>query len=80
MPKLACLWRKVSVDNVDIYLPWNTLIVVPRRQIIFGEVEGAGEAIAPRSVEEMAEDGGGNQDGGDVDGDGMASSGNTDSM
>ena len=34
----------------------------------------------PRSVEETAEDGGGNQDGGDVDGDGMASSGNTDSM
>ena len=36
--------------------------------------------IAPRSIEEMAEDGDDNRDGGDVDRDGMASSGNADSM
>ena len=29
-PEPARLWRKVSVDNVDIYLPWNTPIVVLR--------------------------------------------------
>ena len=79
-PEPAHLWRKVSVNNVDVYLPWNMPIVVPRRWIIFREVEGAGETIAPRSVEEMAEDGDGNRDGGDMDGDGTASSSNADLM
>ena len=40
-------WRRVSVKDVDIYLPWNVPIVVLRQQIVFRELEGRDEAIAP---------------------------------
>ena len=65
-------WRRVSVEDVDIYLPWNTPIVVPRRRIVFGEAESGDEAIAPRFEGEGAGKGNGdrNGDGGDDGGDG----------
>jgi len=50
MPKVARRWRRVSVDNGDVYVPWNTLIAIPSRKIVFGRVESGDEAIAP-SVE-----------------------------
>ena len=89
MLKRSTQWRKVSRGDVDVYVPWDAPVEVPSRTFVFGRLEKAGEAIGP-SVEsgdeaiapniEMAEDGNGNRSGDGDDRDGMASSGNVDSM
>ena len=41
-------WRRVSIEDVDVYLPWNVPIMVPRRWIVFGEAESQVEVIVPK--------------------------------
>ncbi|KIM55812.1 hypothetical protein SCLCIDRAFT_30073 [Scleroderma citrinum Foug A] len=72
MPKPADQWRKVSAEEINVYVPWDVPVEALGQTFEFGQVEGGDEAIAPRNVEETAEDGNGNQngDGGDDGGDG----------
>jgi len=67
-PRPTSHWRKVSVDDGDVYVPLNAPIVVPSRKIVFGRVESGDEAIAPSVEGERAGegDGGGYGDDGDV--------------
>ena len=58
-------WRRVSVEDVDIYVPWNAPVEASGRTFEFRELEGGDKAIVLRNIEEMAEDGDGNQNGGD---------------
>ncbi|KIM55295.1 hypothetical protein SCLCIDRAFT_30456 [Scleroderma citrinum Foug A] len=63
-PKGPKRWRKVSIDNVDVYVLWNAPIEAlgtANRTFEFGEVEsGRIEAIAPNVEGERAGDGDGN--------------------
>ena len=81
-PEIVNRWRKVSVDDGNVYVPWNAPIEVletANRRIVFGRVESGGEAIAPSVEGERAGDGDGDGNGGDGDGDGTTSSGNANS-
>ena len=60
-------WRKVNVNNGDVYVPWNVPVEAPGRMFEFRLVESAGEAIAPSVEGERACDGNGNGSGGDGD-------------
>ena len=62
MPEPTYRWRKVSAGDGDIYVPWNMPVEVPSRTFVFGQVEGADEAIAPSFECEGAGDGDGDQD------------------
>ena len=82
MSKPTRRWKRVSIEGVDVYLPWDAPVEVLSRTFAFGQVKGADEAIAPIAEGETAEgagNGGGDRDGYDGDGDGMASSSNADS-
>ena len=81
--KRARLWRKVSVDNGDVYVPWNVPVEALSRTFAFGEAESGDEVIAPDIEGKTAEgnsDGDGDQYGDDGDGDGITSSGSVDSI
>jgi len=79
-PKPAGQWRKISIDDGDVYVPLNALIVVPSRRIVFGRAESRDEAIAPIVEGERAGDGDGSGYGDDGDVDGTTSGGSIDSM
>ena len=79
MPKVARRWRRVSVDNGDMYIPWNVPIAIPSRKIVFGRVESGDEAIAPSVKGERAGEGDGSGYGDDSDVGDMTSGGNVDS-
>jgi len=82
-PRPTSHWRKVSVDDGDVYVPFNAPIAIPTRRIVFGRPESGDEAIAPSVEGERAGDGDGDGDGddGDVgDVDGTTSGGDADSM
>jgi len=79
-PELPGRWRKVSIGGGDVYVPLNTPIAVPTRQIVFGRVESGVEAIAPIAESERAGDGDGDRNGGDGDGDDAESGGNVNSQ
>ena len=82
-------WRKVSVEDTDVYLPWDVPVEVPSRTFAFGQVEDADQAIAPNlerageaiapNVGETAHNGNGDGDGDDGDMDGATSSGDVNS-
>ena len=77
-PEPTYQWRKISVGNVDVYVPWNMPVEAlgtMKRTIAFGQVKSGDEAIAPSIEDERADDGVGNQDG-----DGTTSGGSVDSM
>src|SRR5207245_2401191 len=78
-PERTYRWRKVSADGIDVYVPLNAPIAVPRRRIVFGQVESGDERIAQSVEGETAGGGDGDQDGGDSDVDGTTSSGDADS-
>ncbi|KIM57362.1 hypothetical protein SCLCIDRAFT_28844 [Scleroderma citrinum Foug A] len=82
MPEPTIQWRKVSGNNIDVYIPWNAPVEALGRTFAFGWLESTGEAIAPIIEGERAGNGGGDRNSDDEsgDGDGMASSGNVDSM
>ena len=76
-------WKRVSVNDIDVYLPRNTPVEASGQTFAFGEAQSRVEAIAPGAEGETAEgagDGGGDRDGYDRDGDGMASGSNVNSM
>ena len=76
-------WRSVSIDNVDVYIPWNAPVEAPSRTFAFGEAESGDEAIVPDIEGEMAEgngDGDGDQYGDDGDSNGIMSGGSVDSV
>ena len=87
-PKSIGRWRNVSVEDVDVYLPWDAPVEVPSRTFAFGQVEDADQAIAPNlerageaiapNMGETARDGDGDGDGDDGDMDGATSSGDVD--
>ena len=87
-PKPICQWRKVSIEDTDVYLPWDVPVEVLSQTFAFGQAEDADQAIAPNlkrageaiapNVGEMARDGNGDDDGDDGDVDGATSSGNVD--
>ncbi|KIM62609.1 hypothetical protein SCLCIDRAFT_24903 [Scleroderma citrinum Foug A] len=52
-------WRSVSIEDIDVYVPWNAPIEVLGQAFEFGEVESAGKAIAPIVKGERAGDGNG---------------------
>ena len=70
--------KRVSAGDRDVYIPLNTPVEVlgtTSQWIVFGRVEGGGEAIAPKVVDETAGGGDGNRNGGDGDVHGTTSSG-----
>ena len=77
-PKHSYQWRKVSVDDAEVYAPLNMLIDTPSRNFVFGQVEGRDKVIVP-NVKQRAGDGDGNQNGGDSDVHSTTSSGHVDS-
>ena len=85
MSKPTHRWRRVSIDDVDVYLPWNVPVEALGRTLAFREVESAGKAIAPIVEGESDGDGNCGQNGGDGDderdgdGDGTMSSSSVDS-
>ena len=64
-PKPIGQWRKVSVDNGDVYIPLVAPIKPANQMFAFGEVEGGDEAIAPSVECEGAGDGDGDRNGDD---------------
>ena len=44
--KPASQWRKVSVKDTDVYLPWDVPVEVPSQTFAFGQAEDADQAIA----------------------------------
>ena len=78
-PERTYRWRKVSADGIDVYIPWNAPITIPRRKIVFGRAESGGEAIAPSIESERAGDGDGGRNGGDGDVGDTTSGGDIDS-
>ena len=57
-------WRRVSIEDVDMYLLWNTPVEVLGQTLAFGEVESGDKAIAPDiKMAERACDGIGDVDG-----------------
>ena len=84
-PKRSYRWRKVSIRNIDVYIPWNAPIEVLGRAFEFGEVKSTGKAIAPIVKGERAGDGDGSRNRGnrnderDGDGDSTMSGGSIDS-
>ena len=41
-PEPTIHWRKVSVEDIDVYVPWNAPIEALGRTLVFGQVESAG--------------------------------------
>ena len=79
MPKHTYRRRRVSVNDSDVYVPWNMPIEASARTFVFGQPERGDEAIAPSAESERAGNGNGDRDG-DGDGeDGTTSSGHIDS-
>ena len=81
-PKPTRQWKRVSVEGVDVYLPWDVPVEVPSRTFAFGQPESGAEPIAASVEGERAGDGGGDRDGddrGDGDVDGMTSGNSVDS-
>ena len=72
MPEHAYQWRKVSVNNVNVYVPWNTLVEVLKstsRKLTFGQAKNICDADCARDVEgETDDDGDGDSDDGDTGG------------
>ncbi|KIM68468.1 hypothetical protein SCLCIDRAFT_1209279 [Scleroderma citrinum Foug A] len=61
-PKPVNQWRRVDVDDVNVYIRWNTPIAVSKtasREIVFGRVESGDEAVVV-SVESKRTGGGEN--------------------
>ena len=63
MPKRAIHWRRVNVDEIDVYLPWNTPVEVLGRTFVFGRFKSRDKPIAANIKSKRAEDGDGNVDG-----------------
>ena len=81
-PKPTRRWRKVSIDDGDVYLPLNAPIMIPCRNFVFGQPESGEMAIAPNVEGEKAGDSDGDPnggDGGDGDADGTTSGSSIDS-
>ncbi|KIM57571.1 hypothetical protein SCLCIDRAFT_28786 [Scleroderma citrinum Foug A] len=80
MPEPTNRWKRVSVSGRSVYIPVNAPIKTASRTFVFGQLERAGEVIAPDVEGKMAEgdDGGGDQDDDDGDGGRMTSSSSID--
>ena len=50
-------WKRVSVDDVDMYLPWGAPVEMPSRTFVFRRLESGEMAIAPDVEGERARDG-----------------------
>ena len=75
-------WRRVSVKDVDIYIPWNVPIEALGQTFEFGQAESGVEAIAPIVEGETVEGAGdcdGDRDGDDGSVDGTTSGSDIDS-
>ena len=59
MPEPICRCKRVSVDNVDVYVPCNAPVEVLGRTVVFGEVEGGETVIVPNVEGERAGNGDG---------------------
>ena len=66
-PKPADRWRKVSAEEINVYIPWDAPVEALGRMFEFGQVEGRDEAIAPSVEGERACDGDGDRNGDDGD-------------
>ena len=64
MPKHAICWRRVNVDEINVYLPWNAPVQALGQMFIFGRFKSGDEQIAANVESERAEDGDGDQNGG----------------
>ena len=62
MPRCTDCWRGVSIDDIDVYIPLNAPIEVPRRRIVFGQVESRDMVIALSVEGERAVKGDGDRD------------------
>ena len=81
MPEPTYQWRRVSVEDIDVYLPWNVPVAALGWMFAFRQVESGDKVIVPSLKGERAGNGdpnGGDRDGGD--GDGMTSSSSVDSL
>ena len=73
-------WKRVSVDDVDVYLPWGAPVEMPSRTFAFGWLESGETAIAPDIEGERARNSDDDRDG-DVGGvDGTTSGSSVDSI
>ena len=80
MPKSTRRWSRVSVDNINIHLPWNAPIEAPGRTFAFGPFGSGDKAIAPSVGGKRAGAGDGDRNGDDGDVDDTTSSGSVDSI
>ena len=78
MPKSTRRRRIVSIDDINIYVPWNTPVEVPGRMFAFGRFEGGDQGMAVRNVEQRAGDSDGGRNRGDGSMDGTTSGGSID--
>ena len=81
LPKATNQWRKVSTEDISVYVPWNMPVGVLGRTLVFGEAESQVKAIVPDVEGETAEgtgDSDGDQDG-DSNSDGTMSDSSIDS-
>ena len=64
-------WRRIGVGDIDICVPWDTLVKVfgsACRTIVFGQVENARDGDRASDAEgETTGDGDGERSGGDID-------------
>ena len=61
-PKHSYQWRKVSIDDADVYTPLNMPIDTPSQIFIFGQVEGGDKVMVARDVKQRAGNGNGDRD------------------
>ena len=61
LPECTNHWRKVSVDDGDMYVPWNVPVEALGQMLTFGQPVRGDEAIAPVVKSERAGDGNNDQ-------------------
>ena len=66
-PKRSTRWRKVSIDDGEVYIPLDALIEPASRTFAFGQLESGVETIVPNVEGKRAGDGDGDRNGGDGD-------------
>ena len=74
-PEPTIRWRKVSIEDIDVYIPWNAPIEALGQTLAFGQVESAGGRMTTDFEGEGAGDSDDNRVGEDGGVDGTTSGG-----
>ena len=49
-PEPTNQWKSVSIDNVDVYIPWNAPVEVLGQTFVCGQVESGDKVIVLSNV------------------------------